>query len=331
MGKARYAAGISGKRPSRVYERCACMMDLNMSRPSSPEAASDGARDVPVRPAVAVEDQVPVPCDHPPTGPMATVLSHNRRGWDKMAAEGHPLTRPASDGQLRDPLASLDLTWIDGGVRGKRILCLAGGGGRQGVLYAAAGGEVTVVDLSPAMLALDRQVAASHGLQLRTILASMDDLSMLGPASFDVVLQPVSTCYVPDVQAVYREVARVLVPSGIYISQHKQPVSLQASVTPGPEGYVLQVPYYHSGPLPAVSGSPHREHGTLEFVHRWEQLLGGLCRAGFVIEDVAEPLHARPAAAPGSFAHRSMYAPPYVRIKARRTGSPTKRVWLPGP
>lgn len=246
-----------------------------------------------------------------------------------MASRGHPLARPASEGEVRNPLATLDLSWIDGGVSGKRVLCLAGGGGRQSVLYAAAGADVTVVDLSPAMLALDRQMAARHGLNLRTILASMHDLSMLSPECFDVVLQPVSTCYVPDIKAVYHQVARVLVPGGLYISQHKQPTSLQASVQPGERGYELEVPYYHTGPLPPVQGSPHREYGTLEFLHRWEDLLGGLCRAGFVIEDVAEPIHARSDAVPGSFGHRCMYIAPYVRIKARRTGTPAKRVWVP--
>ena len=42
------------------------------------------------------------------------------------------------------------------------MLCLAAGGGKQSALYAAAGAEVTVVDLSPEMLALDRQVAAER-------------------------------------------------------------------------------------------------------------------------------------------------------------------------
>lgn len=247
-----------------------------------------------------------------------------------MATQGHCLARPATEAQVRDPLATLDLSWIEGGVAGKRILCLASGGGRQSVLYAAAGAEVTVVDLSPAMLALDRELAAWHGLNIRTVLASMDDLSVLSPEWFDVVLQPVSTCYVPDIRAVYRQVARVLVPGGLYISQHKQPASLQASVTPGPEGYALHIPYYHRGPLPAVRGSPHREYGTLEFLHTWEQLLGGLCRAGFVIEDVAEPMHARADAPRGTFAHRSLYLPPYIRIKARRTGGAAQRVWIPG-
>ena len=96
----------------------------------------------------------------------------------------------------------------------------------------------------------------------------------------------------PDVLAVYREVARVTVAGGLYISQHKQPTSLQASVEPSPRGYELIEPYYRRGPLPPVEGSPHREAGTLEFLHRWEELLGGMCRAGFAIEDLLEPVHA---------------------------------------
>jgi hypothetical protein len=36
---------------------------------------------------------------------------------------------------------------------------LAAGGGRQSAIYATAGADVTVVDISPAMLELDRQVA----------------------------------------------------------------------------------------------------------------------------------------------------------------------------
>jgi SAM-dependent methyltransferase len=184
------------------------------------------------------------------------------------------------------------------------------------------------------MLAIDREVAAERGLALRAIEASMDDLSVLEPASFDIVVQPVSTCYVPDILAVYRQVARVLAPGGLYISQHKQPTSLQASTEPSPRGYELVEPYYRQGPLPAVPGSPHREAGTLEFLHRWEELLGGMCRAGFSIEDVIEPVHADPKAEIGSFGHRSRYVAPYVRIKARRMGSalgesPAAKVWLP--
>jgi ubiquinone/menaquinone biosynthesis C-methylase UbiE len=265
---------------------------------------------------------------------MTTPHEHNRQAWDARARSGARFTRPAPDEEFRDPLAAVDPSgWLGGNITGLRVLCLAAGGGRQSALYAAAGGIVTVVDISSAMLAIDREVAAERGLQLRTVEASMDDLSAFASSSFELVIHPVSTCYVPDVLKVFREVARVTAAGGLYISQHKQPSSLQASIEPAAHGYELTEPYYRSGPLPPVVGSSHREAGTLEYLHRWEELVGGMCRAGFVIEDLVEPVHADPQATRGSFAHRSQYVAPYVRIKARRTGAaPTAspgKVWLP--
>jgi SAM-dependent methyltransferase len=249
------------------------------------------------------------------------IHDHNRRAWDDMVTQGQRFTRPARDEQFLNPLPQVDpLGWLGPDIRGKRCLCLAAGGGKHGPIYASAGAVVTVVDISPAMLALDREVAAERGLTLRTIEASMDAMPMLVNGEFDLVIHPVSTCYLPDVQAVFREVARVLRGGGVYVSQHKTPASLQADVKPGTRGYEVVEPYYRSGPLPPVVGSRHREEGTLEFLHRWEELIGGMCRAGFAIEDLVEPLHATADAERGSFEHRSRYIAPYVRIKARRQG-----------
>jgi len=264
------------------------------------------------------------------------VDQHNQRAWNERVRRAQSHTGPAQEEQFRDPLRAVDdLGWLGGPVRGKRVLCLAAGGGKHGPLFAAAGAEVTVVDLSTAMLELDRRLATERGLNVRTIEASMADLSMFAPASFEVVIQPVSTCYVPDVVAVYREVGRVTVASGLYISQHKQPASLQAELLPSSRGYLLTEPYHRSGPLPeAMAGCQHREPGTLEFLHRWEDLLGGLCRSGFVIEDLVEPRHGNPLAGPGDFGHRSHYLPPFVTVKARRVCSPGEtanapRLWTP--
>lgn len=260
---------------------------------------------------------------------------HNRRAWDALVQERQRFTRPARDDDFANPLAAVDASgWLGSSIAGQRVLCLAAGGGRQSALYAAAGAKVTVVDISPEMLALDRQVAAERGLEVRAIEASMDNLSVFASSSFDIVIHPVSTCYVPDILPVYREVARVTASRGLYISQHKQPSSLQADIRPSPRGYELVVPYYRTGPLPAVTGSPHREPGTLEFLHRWEELLGGMCRAGFVIEDLVEPMHGEADSPPGRFGHRSRYVAPYVRIKARRVGASgnekdSPKLWRP--
>ena len=250
---------------------------------------------------------------------MTSSHEHNRRAWDALVREKQRFTVPARDEDFTDPLARVDqLGWLGPDIRGRKLLCLAAGGGKHGPLYAQAGAIVTVVDISPAMLELDRAVAAERSLALRTIETSMDQLAMFQPGEFEIVIHPVSTCYVPEIAPVYREVARITAPGGIYISQHKTPTNLQAEQTPATRGYELSEPYYRSGPLPPVLGSRLREEGTLEFLHRWEEILGHLCRNGFVIEDVVEPLHADLQAELGTFGHRCRYIAPYVRIKARR-------------
>ncbi|WP_146392630.1 methyltransferase domain-containing protein [Allorhodopirellula solitaria] len=261
-----------------------------------------------------------------------------------MQAAGSPLCRIVSDEELQDPLGTVDgVGWLGGNIRDWNVLCLAAGGGRQSCLYAAAGARVTVVDLSPAMLELDRQAAAQRKFPVRLIEGSMDDLSMLPRASFDLVIQPVSTCYLPDIASVYAQVAAVIRPGGLYVSQHKTPASLQSSAHRRDGHFTWLHDYYRTAPVPppenptAVS-QRLRENGAVEFLHRWEQLVGGMCRAGFHIEDLIEPKHATQDAAVNSFADRGAVIAPYVRIKARRRGGSESRestqqeksnLWLP--
>src|SRR6266542_5813695 len=136
---------------------------------------------------------------------MNDPYEHNRRAWNERARSGKRHTRSVLAKDLANPLPILDPEgWLDGNLAGKRVLCLASGGGLQSALCAASGAVVTVVDLSPEMLALDEQAAGTHGYHIKTVEASMDDLSILPDASFEIVIQPVSTCYVPDILKVYR-------------------------------------------------------------------------------------------------------------------------------
>lgn len=271
------------------------------------------------------------------TDGFGAFYQQNRRAWDRLVAQKSCFAKAASDEELMNPLNTVDgkLGWLSNGVDGKDLLCLAAGGGRQSALYAAAGANVTVVDISPKMLELDREVATERRLNIKTVEASMDDLSMFANASFDIVVQPVSTCYVPNIVAVFSEVARILAPSGIYISQHKTPVSLQADLEGKRGGYVLREKYYQSNqtPLPPTAKSRLREEGTAEFLHRWEEIVGGMCRCGFVIEDLIEPNHARENAGDGEFGHRCQFIAPYVRMKARRVSvepnGSGNSIWIP--
>jgi SAM-dependent methyltransferase len=266
--------------------------------------------------------------------PYLDHLHANRGAWNRLS-QGSEFAKVATDEECRDPLATLDSRgWLPKSVHGLDVLCLAAGGGWQSILYAAAGARVTVVDLSPGMLRLDEREAARRGFCVRTIQASMEDLSALAEASFDLVHQPVSTCYIPDLAKVYREIARVARDGALYISQHKQPTSLQIVERDNRDRYVVGLEYYRTMPLPAVSDQSYRETGATEYLHRWEQLVGDLCTAGFVIEDLREPCRAKEKAEPGSIGHRGRFVAPYVRIKARRREreaavEATQQLWVP--
>lgn len=265
---------------------------------------------------------------------MNSFRDQNRRAWDRMAETGSQFARVATDEECARPLATLDSRgWLPSSVVGLRVLCLAAGGGWQSILYAVAGADVTVLDLSSAMLALDEREAGRRNVSIRLTQGSMDDLTPFSDAAFDIVHHPVSTCYIRDLSQVYREVARVLRPGGLYISQHKQPVSLQIAERDRRDRYVIGVGYYHEGPLPPVADDSYREPGAVEYLHRWQELIGDMCRAGFVVEDLVEPKRGDPTAPAGHFRHRGMWAPPFVRLKARRVACaeppPTPALWMP--
>lgn len=263
-------------------------------------------------------------------------LQQNKAAWNHLAESGSVFAKVATDAECAEPLKVLDgRGWLPASVAGLNVLCLAAAGGWQSILYASAGANVTVVDLSPSMLALDLREAERRNLHVEVIEASMDDLTVLDEASFDIVHQPVSTCYVANVELVYAQIARLLKNGGMYISQHKQPTSLQIIGRTVRNQYVIGTSYYHQGPLPPPTDTSYREPGATEFMHRWEQLVGGLCRAGFVIEDLSEPYRGDPTAAPGDYHHRGWYIAPYLRMKARRIARAPEaapmpsKLWLP--
>jgi SAM-dependent methyltransferase len=261
------------------------------------------------------------------------IHDHNRAAWDARVQGGKRFTVAATNEEMERPLEILDpLGWLGGDIIDKRILCLGAGGGRHGPMLAQAGARVTVVDISPEMLRLDTELAEAKGLQVETIETSIDDLSMLPEAAYEAVMQPVSTCYVPDIRLAYHELARVMMPGGVYISRHKQPTNLQVDLAPTPQGFLIDSPYYLDGPLsPAKRPGPHREQGTMEFLHQWGDLLGGLCESGFVIEAVTEPKFSDPSAQPGSFEYRCQFIAPYIQLRARRTDQPVEKseLWVP--
>ena len=179
------------------------------------------------------------------------------------------------------PERTLPAEWL-GDVSGKSILCLAGAGGLQAPMLACAGAEVTVIDLSQRMLDKDREIAAREGIDIRIEHGNMCDLSRFADASFDLVINPPSLCYVPDVNPVFSEVFRVLKKGGRFIMVSMNPIAYVCDWDEQAKCYkaVNRMPY---------SAQEHDDQGDwIEYGHTMESYLGGQIAAGFVITGYLE-------------------------------------------
>jgi hypothetical protein len=108
-------------------------------------------------------------------------------------------------------------------------------------------------------------------------------------------------------------------------------MNLQASLEMHQGRYVVETPVgYPAKSLAIGQTSLLREPDTVEFAHSLDAILGGICRAGMLIEAVSEPDHANHDSEPGTMGHRSRFIRPYLRIKARKKtdASDNRRILL---
>ena len=248
----------------------------------------------------------------------------NRAAWDRLDDDRRFVATGTYPPDRSAALAAIDPWLRDEPLVGREVLCLAAGGGLHGPLFAIAGAHVTVLDLSPIQLDHDRRFCDKTGITMRLIEGSLTRLDELEPNRFDLIVQPVSSSYIADLTPMFAAIATTLRPGGIYVSQHKHPASLQIGFEPLDEpsggGYPVSLPLISGLRLPAASGGcaeQIREPGAAEFLHSIDAILGGICRAGMVIEAVAEPPRGDAFAPPGSAEHRAIYAPTYLKVKAR--------------
>jgi len=225
------------------------------------------------------------------------IRAYNRLAWDRQVADKSRWTVPvdsamvnaAKEGRVRvilTPTVPVPADWL-GELEGRRVLCLASGGGQQGPLLAAAGARVTVYDNSPAQLAQDRLVARREGLDLATVEGDMADLGVFAADSFDLVFHPVANCFVPDLKPVWREAFRVLRPGGTLLSGMMNPVFYCFDHELAEKGRLEvrhKLPFSDLDDLEADELEKIRQAGQpLEFSHTLTDQIAGQLEAGFVL------------------------------------------------
>lgn len=233
---------------------------------------------------------------------MLEILKTNRLAWDNEVEKGRDCTIPVSSQEIREARSGdlkISLTarrpvprgWL-GSLKGKKILALASGGGQQGPLLAAAGANVTVLDNSLKQLAQDRIVMEREDLDMRLVEGNMADLSMFKDESFDIIIQPVSNCYIPDVNPVWKECYRTLKSGGILLAGFDNPVCHILDWDLQDKGVCqlkYKLPYADTEQLDKERYDELIASGSsIQFGHLLEDQIGGQLRAGFVLTGLYE-------------------------------------------
>ncbi len=228
---------------------------------------------------------------------------YNCLAWDEQVRQHNRWTRPVGpeiiDAARRGiwqvlltPQIPVPGNWFPD-MKGLRILALASGGGQQGPIFAAAGADVVVFDNSGAQLEQDMMVAERENLQMEIIQGDMADLGRFEDKTFNLVFNPVSNCFIPDVLELWQECHRVLKPGGRLLAGFANPVLYMfGDEIHGFEDQLsvkFKIPYSDLECLSQEQLLKGKEKGLpLEFGHSLSDQIGGQLQAGFIISGFYE-------------------------------------------
>ncbi|XZE52898.1 class I SAM-dependent methyltransferase [Planctomycetaceae bacterium SH139] len=231
--------------------------------------------------------------------PADDIVAYNRAAWDSQVRKKNRWTIPVSPEEIQrarnadwqivlTPEKPVPLEWFpDFHESSIKVLCLAGSGGQQGPILAAAGARVTVLDNSAAQLAQDRIVADREGLTLDLVHGDMADLSVFEDESFDLIVHPCSNTFVPNVLPVWKEAARVMKLGASLLSGFVNPITYlfdEQLMEQGEFKVSHKIPYSD-----LVSLSPDQRQTLLDenepfcFGHTLADQVGGQVEAGLAI------------------------------------------------
>ncbi|WP_137789323.1 class I SAM-dependent methyltransferase [Bacillus sp. E(2018)] len=231
------------------------------------------------------------------------IVKHNSKAWDKKVEDGVSYTKAVSNDVIeQSKLGDWRITvttekpvprgWFPELLNEVKILCLASGGGQQGPVLAAAGANVTVIDISKKQLENDQLLAEANHLSLRVIQGDMCDLSMFDEGEFDLIVHPVANVFVEDISTVWKEASRVLKDRGVLISGFTNPLLFIFDDEEDQKGNLVvsnRIPYTTLDSMTEEEKSAYlNADETIEFGHTLEDQIQGQIDAGFVITGLYE-------------------------------------------
>lgn len=208
-------------------------------------------------------------------------------GWEWGQPISHETYEKARAGAWEiylTPTKPMPRTWLPE-LRGARVLGLASGGAQQMPLLTAAGASCAVLDFSEKQLESERMVAQREGYAIEIVRADMTKPLPFADESFDVIVHPVSNCYVEQVKPIFRECFRILKRGGILVAGLDNGVNFLVD-----DDEMTIVNRFPFNPLknPEQMEQLRRDDSGVQFSHTLDEQIGGQLEAGFVLTDLYE-------------------------------------------
>ncbi|GAA1247655.1 class I SAM-dependent methyltransferase [Prauserella halophila] len=200
-----------------------------------------------------------------------------------------------------DFLGEADFVWCPEGLREEQARLLGPSGTLAGAdvleigcgsapcarWLTAQGADAVALDLSAGMLRHARTAARRSGLTPALLQANAEALPLSG-ATFDIACSSFGALlFVPSLETVFAEVARVLRPGGSWVFSVTHPMRWIFPDDPGPTGLTAVQPYFDRTPYVEQD-----ESGTATYVE-YHRTFGDYVRAltstGFRLLEVVEP------------------------------------------
>ncbi len=255
----------------------------------------------------------------------------NKAAWDQAVSEdNNPYTQVVSPEQIAEARNGVWEVYLSDckpvpkpwfpELSGLRVLGLASGGGQQAPIFAAAGAEVSLIDASPKQLDQDRFVAERENLTIELVEGDVADLSVFSDKQFNLIFNPPSTLFMPNLEPIWRECYRVLKPGGILMTGFMNPDEFifDDEVLDNEGRFVVKynLPYVEHEVLnPEALAQRIENKQMFHFSHTMEAQLGGLMKAGFVMTDFYEDR--RPEADGNPIRH---FMPSYFVARLKKLG-----------
>jgi len=267
-------------------------------------------------------------------------MLENEKTWDKLAKNNVLCSRPKyhlTPETAKDYIKNS--TYYGDDLKGKKVLCLASGGGQQSFAFALLQANVTVLDFSAEQLKRDKLVAKQLGKNIRIVKSDMRDLSMFDKHEFDIIYQPYSINYIPETEVLFDQIERVLKPNGFYDLMFHNPF-VHGTWKDGAwgsqwnkdelwreKGYPLWQAYEDGTLIKTIDPNWNfmnleneeiKIESPQEYKHTLSTILNGLIKRNFEILNIKEETCSTKDTTPGTWDHYKSIAPPWIYLISKK-------------